>query len=82
MFRRKKKKVPKKRLDRLRRLIKHLGRNRGKYGLITGLGVGGGFGLKKGLALANYSPGDKKTLAQIKREQKHLIQIINQNKRR
>ena len=64
------------------RYARHIGRHRGKYGLLTGFALGGASGLKKGLGLANYSPGDKKTFRDIKAEQKALRRLLQKQQKR
>ena len=81
-MRKSKGKMSKKKLAKLRKLLKHIGRHKGKYGLLTGFVIGGTSGLKRGLGLANYSPGDKRAFRDIKAEQKALRRLLQQQTRR
>ena len=77
-----KKKMSKKQVSKLRRLLRHLGRHKGKYGFLSGFVLGGASGIKRGLGLANYSPGDKRTFRDIKAEQKALRRLLQQKQTR
>ena len=75
-------KMSKKKLAKLRALLKHLGRHKGKYGFLAGLGTGGILGIDRGISLANYSPGDKRALKRLTKEQKTLRRLLQQQQRR